>query len=173
MPDSSPLAPRGLGRRRRTPALLLVLIAAGCSADQRSTTKGMPAPSGFEGSWMMLESVPQVACVTTSLVPCSVPIETQDVFGDLIVKLPAKSLLATVNDGVLTMADVTNTPAQDCSVTFVKTWTGVLGSDGRVTGEWLMTVTATCDAGPACTLQGTFTWTRCPDGGCEHLLCPL
>ena len=173
MPDSSPSAPRCLGSWRRTAAWLLVLIAAGCSADQRSTTKGMPAPSRFAGSWMMSESAPQEPCVTQLWCCCPVPIETEDAFGSLIVKLPAKTLLATINNGVLTMADVTSAPSQDCSRTFVKTWTGVLGSDGRVTGEWVMTVTSNvpCDPGPACTSQGTFTWTRCPDGGCEAVLC--
>lgn len=120
---------------------------------------------------MMFEGAPQAACVITSLYPCSVPIEARDGFGDLIVKLPAKILLATVNDGVLTMSDVTNVQGPDCSRTFVKTWTGVLGSDGRVTGEWAMTVSGTCNPGPVCTSQGTFTWTRCPDEGCEQVLC--
>lgn len=176
MHDSSPSALRALGRWRRSVALAFALVTVACSADQRSTTKGMPAPapSGFAGSWMMLEGPAQTPCVIRLSLPCSTPIEVQDEFGSLIVKLPARNLLATVNNGVLTMTEVTTAPDQDCGpLTLLKTWTGVLGPDGRVVGEWFVSVTSTTCGLPTCVSVGPFTWTTCSDAeGCEGVVCP-
>src|SRR5262245_11729611 len=132
MHDSSPSLLRGPGRWLRSVACLIALITVACSADPRLTTKGMPGPSGFAGSWTMLEGAPQAACLIQVSCCCPVPIEAGDESGTLIVELPAKTLLATVSDGVLTMTDATSTSVQDCTQIIVKTWTGVLGSDGRV-----------------------------------------
>lgn len=163
MPDATSFRSPGRGGWSRTAACLLVLITAGCSGAGNSMVKGLPPPSEFAGDWIMSEGTPESSCQVDPLsLSCPTPIRVEDTFGGLLVKIHDRGLPATVSDGVVSMTDV--------SPTYTKSWTGVLGTDGRVTGEWALTLTGMGPA-PDCTSRGKFTWNRCPDSGCEQVYC--
>jgi len=175
MADST-ASPKHCRRRwSRTAGWLLLLITLGCNSDQRSAIKGIPPPSGFAGDWMMMESAPQGSCVLyTMFCCCPHPIRAEGRPGGLLITMPAKPLMGSVSGDVVTFSDETTWPGATCSVTYAKSWTGVLESDDRVRGEWTLTLTGTgnCDPSLPCEDRGTFDWSRCPDGGCESVLCP-
>ena len=157
--------------------LLLVLFTVDCNNEQRSVIKGVPPPSKFAGSWMMSVIAPKGACAflfQQLWCCCPVPIQTEDTPGGLLVRMPSKTVMATVSGGVVTLAQETRWPGDMCAETESRVWTGVLEGDNRVSGEWTLTVTATgtCDPRLPCEDRGTFRWDRCPDSGCVSVVCP-
>ena len=168
--------PRRLRLSLRALGLLLVLVSAGCNNEQRSALKGVPPPSKFAGSWMMSVTTPLDACfppLSGVTCCCPVPIQTEDMAGGLLVRMPANTVMATVSGNVVTLAEENRWPGDMCVVNASRVWTGVLEGDNRVSGAWNRTVTATgtCDPRFPCLDQGTFKWDRCPDSGCVSVVC--
>jgi len=174
--ESTSSHPRRRSLSLRVLGLLLVLIIVGCN-EQRSALKGVPAPSKFAGSWMMSVTAPQGACgflFHQLWCCCPVPIQTEDLKGGLLVRMPANTVLGTVSGDVVTLVEENRWPGDMCVVNESRVWTGVLEGDDRVSGEWTLTVTATgtCDTRLPCEDHSTFRWERCPDSGCPSVLCP-
>jgi hypothetical protein len=178
MPESGPFRARNRSWSLPIFCLLAALVATNCNGSRSMPNKATPVLlPGLAGDWMLAEGAPQNSCALLQYFGfgCPVAIEVENAPGAVLVKLPAKSLVATVDGNILTVTDVVRSTSGTCTVVFLKEWTGVYDGANTVNGEWALTITPSdsCDPGLACETKGTFTWQRCPDSGCIPVLCPF